>query len=158
MNKIYIKNNIITYESEFNGRQNGRNWTAHKDQSWVLDLEEIISIAGINCMDGDDDSYFLGFIDIDLNKYFLNITYQIDGFEKLKSLINTKFKIELTEWRYDFYDGVKIIYPRYLTGKRLYKRSFWKSLRKAMLIDHVADGELNDNIFKSKTPANKMYN
>ena len=109
-------------------------------------------------MDGDDDSYFLGFIDIDLNKYFLNITYQIDGFEKLKSLINTKFKIELTEWRYDFYDGVKIIYPRYLTGKRLYKRSFWKSLRKAMLIDHVADGELNDNIFKSKTPANKMYN
>lgn len=147
MNKIYIQNNMITYESLFNGRHRDGYWTAHKDQSWVLDLEKVISIVGINCMNGDDDSYFLGFIDVDLKKYFLNITWEIDGFKMIKPLIEEKFKIELTEWRNDFYDGTKILYPKSLKDKRLYKNSFWKSLRKLMLLDHVADGKLNDDIF-----------
>ncbi|AUC14391.1 hypothetical protein BTO06_04180 [Tenacibaculum sp. SZ-18] len=157
MNKIYIQNNLITYESELNGRHRAGYWTTHKDQSWVLDLEKVISIAGINCMDGDNDSYFLGFIDIDLKKYFLNVTWEIDGFEILKPLIEEKFKIELTQWRIDFYDDVKILYPESLKNERLYKNSLWKSIRKLMLFDHVADGKLNDNIFK-KTSANNAHN
>ena len=156
MNKIYIQNNLITYESEFDGRHRDGLWTAHKDQSWILDLEKVISIVGINCMDGDDDSYFIGFIDIDLKKYFLNITWGIDGFEIIKPLIEEKFKTELTKWRIDFYDDAKILYPESLKNEKLYKNSLWKSLRKLMLLDHVADGKLNDNIFK-KTSANKAY-
>ncbi|WP_348744010.1 hypothetical protein [Tenacibaculum sp. 190524A05c] len=157
MNKIYIQNNLMTYESEFNGIYKNGYWTAHKDQYWILDLEKVISIVGINCMDGDDDSYFLGFIDIDLKKYFINITREIDGFEILKPLIEKKFKIELTKWWIDFYDDAKILYPESLKNERLYKNSLWKSLRKLMLLDHVADGKLNDNIFK-KTSYNKMCN
>ena len=157
MNKIYIENNLITYQSEFNGKHRKGYWTAHKDQSWALDLEKIIAIAGINCMDGDDDSYFLGFIDVDLNKYFINITWEIDGFKKLKELIENKLEIELTEWRNNVYNGTKIIYPKSFTNQKLYKKSLWKSIRKAMLLDHIADGELNGNIFKRKTSANKVY-
>ncbi|CAL2056496.1 hypothetical protein [Tenacibaculum sp. 190524A05c] len=108
-------------------------------------------------MDGDDDSYFLGFIDIDLKKYFLNITREIDGFEILKPLIEEKFKIELTKWWINFYDDAKILYPQSLKNERLYKDSLWKSLRKLILLDHVADGKLNDNIFKI-TKHNKLYN
>ncbi|WP_025665512.1 hypothetical protein [Aquimarina megaterium] len=148
MNKIYIDNNLIKYDSQYDGMHSKGYWTMNKDQSWVLSLDEIMAIGGINCMDGDDDSYFIVFIDVNLRKYFLNITRDIDGIQKLHELFEKRFQIGLKEWCTDFNDGEEIIYPKSIAENRLYKKSFKSKLRKMFMIDHVADGELNDIIFE----------
>ncbi|PKV51531.1 hypothetical protein ATE84_3616 [Aquimarina sp. MAR_2010_214] len=146
MNKIYIENNLIKYDSKYDGMHSKSYWTMNKDQSWILDLDKVLAIGGINCMDGDDDSYFIVFIDSNLKKYFLNVTWEILGINKLHELFEKRFQIGLTEWCKDFYDREEFIFPKSIAKKKLYKKSIKKKLRKILMLDHVADGEFNDVI------------
>jgi hypothetical protein len=97
---IKLDNSILIYQTDF--RDYG------KDTSWVLDTKTIIVIGIINKMVGDDDSDFIVFINKTLNKYFLNLTYEIKGWDQvvlhLKNIFNISFENTIV-------DAAITIYP-----------------------------------------------
>ena len=115
MNEIKIENNLIKYICKYNRGEYEDSWVRNKDQPWRINIDLVQLIGGINRMCGDNDSYFIVFIDNNLKKYFLNITYDIDGIQELNKLFEERFKIKLREWCVDFYDNEKIIYPQKMT-------------------------------------------
>ncbi|WP_196887778.1 hypothetical protein [Aureivirga sp. CE67] len=138
MNQIEIQGDKVIYTSNFHSYD--------KDISWNLDVKSISFIGFVNCMDGDDDSDFLVFIDKELDKYFLNISRNLNGKESFKLLLEKNFNIKLED--YDLIEQSKniIIYPKEYLGRNLYQNSFKKSMLKISGFCHVADGELNDFI------------
>ena len=138
MNTIEIKNNIIHYISNYQ--------TMHKDKSWTLDISCIKVIGFINRMDGDDDSDFIVLVDKNLKKYFITITKRIKGFEILTKHLTKIFKIEINKSDTGIIDDEKIVFPKCLSRVSLYKKSLRKKIRLLVSVDHVADGELSQEV------------
>lgn len=138
MNSISIDNNKVHYHSQHT--------YVYKGKSWTLHLDDVEVIGGINLMDGDDDSIFILFVDKNLQKYFLNLTWEIDGYKSFKKLFETTFETDLNDWSLDFYDNEKVIYPPHLSGHKLYQSSWRKRLRILFARDHLADGELSEEV------------
>lgn len=141
MNRITIDNNIIKYESKFSSHD--------KDKSWTLDSNQVLLVGGINRMDGDDDSDLLLFIDNAQQKYFLNLTFEIEGIEEFRAFFEQNFEVEMFVWSNGFHDSEKVLYPKSMSEKKLYSKSWKKKLRNIFAIDHAAaDGELADEVIE----------
>lgn len=135
MSSINITDKIIQYESDFE--------TSDQDASWTLDVSEICVIGFINRMNGDDDSDFVVFIDRTLKKYFINIARPIEAWSLAVEKIEKKFNIN---FKHQIYDSAIVLYPKALSFRQLYRKSFIKSLKTTLAVNHVAEGDLDNEI------------
>ena len=95
MHRIKIENSKIHYHIEYR---------SFRVKSWQLALNNILLIGGVNCMDGDEDSCFLVFVDRALKKYFLNLTHKPTGLLEFQAQFEALFQIKMDAWTKDFYD------------------------------------------------------
>ena len=118
------------------------------DKSWILDLNSIKAIGIVNRMRGDDDSYFLIFVDKSNQKYYINLNIKFGGYTELIDWLRFSFSIEEKDLIVpDEMNDNLILFPIALKGKAIYKKkNFLTKIKLLLGLKHVAFGELSEII------------
>jgi hypothetical protein len=116
------------------------NRVPYREKSWTMFLDDIRVVGFVNGMDIDSDSDFIALIDKNMKNVFINVTWEIDGWEAVKKELEGFFKIELHA---DIHDTSIVLYPKELAGEKLYDESMKSSIKNILLLRSVADGELS---------------
>lgn len=117
---LIAENGVLVYTS------NKKLGQSHLEPDWSLSISDIKLIATNRIMDGDDDSFYLIFVNRNNELFFLNNTWNKNE-SAIVSLIEETFDLEI-DWEVTI-DTNRIIYPNELVGQRLYKRRTrnWKT-------------------------------
>jgi hypothetical protein len=129
---IIINNNVIKLQAKYYGY--------HSDVSWDLDINEIKIIGAVNRMAGDNDSFFLVFIDHKMRPHIVNTTYLETGREELFTLLKAKFEINILHWEQSLEDKDVVLYPKEYEGKKLYDFNLIQFIKRITGFVHVASG------------------
>lgn len=120
------------------------------ESDWGLDIKEIKIIGYSRVMDGDDDSFFIIFIDFSNQLYIVNVTWD-ELSEQVESLLHKEFNISF-DWE-KVIDESYVLFPLDLFHQPLYKK--WYRDYQSFLFEfkrffcyksHVASGVLTDEI------------
>lgn len=142
--KLIAENGVLVYTS------NKKLGQSRLEPDWSLSISDIKLIATNRIMDGDDDSFYLIFVNRNNELFFLNNTWNKNE-SAIVALIEETFDLEI-DWEVTI-DTNRIIYPNELAGQRLYKRRTrnWKTfvheLKRMFRVGvHNASGILRDEI------------
>lgn len=121
-----------------------------KEPDWILHIDDVKAVGINRVMDGDDDSFFIVFVDNSNTLYFINNTWNSRN-EEHENLISFVFEFQFN-WG-EVVDTNQILYPVELKGRPIFKK--WSSNFKTLFFElkrvlrintHIASGILTEEV------------
>ena len=120
----------------------------YSQESFDIQIDDIIAIAILNRMIGDDDSDFIIIVTNTFEQFYIHLVQKIKGFEDLKIFLKNDFSIDCREIDNIAYDSNSVLFPKTLKGATLYQKNIKNWIKIGLDIKHPASGVFHENILK----------
>ena len=120
----------------------------YNQENFDLQINDIIAIAMLNRMLGDDDTDYIIILTNTFEQFYIHLIQEMKGFEDLKVFLKNEFSIDWQDIDNIAYDSNSILFPKNLKGTPLYQKNIKSWIKRGLDIDHPASGVLHENILK----------
>ncbi|WP_405376640.1 hypothetical protein [Nonlabens sp. Asnod3-A02] len=118
----------------------------YSQESFDIQIDDIIAIAILNRMVGDDDSDYIIILTNTFEQFYIHLIQEMKRFEDLKVFLKNGFSIDCQDIDNIAYDSNSILFPKNLKDAPLYQKNIKSWIKRGLDINHPASGVLHENI------------